>query len=517
MQARKKLVAEIALQGDDLEIDEVHYSKNDINVLLNGLTEENWKHHCVIFINDALLQFLEQAMFDADGFAYLAHLWNDDSLVNFISPYFGFSFNEASGKLLKNEESDLLPELVSYHYLIRSEYSETAYQKIRVYISDKLYLLRNLSWERFREDEGVLYFIFADSWMQFINELPVEFDESRNELGSEILSVVYRFQRKATWDYLYDICKKLQKLNCSDEVKGHIAEYSDIMSSNALAIREKESGSGSNWRLGFGVVWVIFMVIRLFSNGGCNSNNNGYTFDTQSQLSFKGLQENRNNQQSNRENQETFRSTLASLSIMQQEGKPVPIKTGDRPFSNFSSLPSNDENTTKLLIKNLSGQDAVVLYFYDSKPLLYPGDKVLSVYVKAGGSFQMDLYPAVQPRFYFLFGKGWINRKHFDSVPLISYAGREMFERTTFTPSNVGSLYIDECFKQPLKDQPFLKQSIVISESAANETVSNIFSPANTHSYKEKRVAKLTLKNDGKSVTVKGDGDLYIYLGRQDR
>src|SRR5439155_2710516 len=95
--ARKKLLAEMALNDDHLLLENIHYAKNDVISLLNGITsKELWSFHCTIYTYPALLVFLEEGIYDADEFGevHVLLLPGHENFRAFVSPYFAFAFNE---------------------------------------------------------------------------------------------------------------------------------------------------------------------------------------------------------------------------------------------------------------------------------------------------------------------------------------------------------------------------------------------------------------------------------------
>jgi hypothetical protein len=520
-QARKKLLAEAALSGDDLVIDDIHVSKNDITTQLGDLSEASWNHHGIIYTNDALLQFLEEFYFDSEGFAQLGHLWEDEAFADFIAPYFALAFNEAYGRLLKNDESELLAELMRYHHLVRAEYSGIAFEKIRIYLSELTHRLRNLSWERFREDESVLYFIFSSAWMRFINALPQGFAATRDELGSEILSVVYRFQHKATWAYLYEVCEKLGKLDCSDEIKEQVREYAKVMSANSLQESEaKSGGSGSNpWRIGFGAVWLVVILIRLFTNG-CGGSRNDYNINFNSLDAMKGygsLADMRNAVLAGKANEESLRSTFIALSNGPNKGKAVALKTGDNPFRILGEeMPARGDS--KLVIRNTTKKDAVLFTCDD---LRAPNDRIQAVFIKAGEDHELRIDPSYVPKLFLAFGNQWIRAKILDSVMLKTFKGNSVSSVGNDLQSDIaGVLYISEYFKSPMSTQPFLRQGILVRGSDAGGSLSTDYTtlhqPPSTLTHpNRKQLAILIFREEGKTVRMNAEGDLGVYLEKK--
>ncbi|HVF80989.1 MAG TPA: hypothetical protein VM884_03610, partial [Flavisolibacter sp.] len=99
--ARKRLMAEIALSGDEVIIDDISYSRNDAATLLDVVSEESWKTHSIIYQHKGLLDFLEKSDFNSDNLKKADAYLYSEGFVQAVSPYFAHSFNVVSGKLLR--------------------------------------------------------------------------------------------------------------------------------------------------------------------------------------------------------------------------------------------------------------------------------------------------------------------------------------------------------------------------------------------------------------------------------
>jgi hypothetical protein len=128
--------------------------------------------HCIIYTFPGILQFLEKQVFDheelknADAYRY------DQRFVKVVSPFFAYSFNAVSGAFIREEKFEELQLLLNYQSYILPDHQHEAFQKIRGYLDELSYTLRNLSWEKFIEDESILHFVFEESWQKGMNALP---------------------------------------------------------------------------------------------------------------------------------------------------------------------------------------------------------------------------------------------------------------------------------------------------------------------------------------------------------
>lgn len=310
--AKKKLLALISLGDNEMELNGLVYTKNDIISLLDGVTNEyEWQYHCTVYALPGLLQFLEEAFFDDGQLRREITANTGGAFLDFLSHPFAVAFNTASGILLRTnvmpqpaqishdplitsepenqfqvasevEEFDrfkVLQALVNYQQYIQLPHQYIAFERIRLYFHELVYMLRNLSWEKFRQDESLLHFVFTSSWIQFANSLPPAFATSRDEVADQVTNVALRFQHKATWHYLHLLCAELNMLECSDDLKQEIARLSNHFENNAnieAGNRNQKASKPSTGRYILWGIWILLGILR----AGSSCNKSSYDYDT---------------------------------------------------------------------------------------------------------------------------------------------------------------------------------------------------------------------------------------------
>lgn len=406
--ARKKMMAEIALAGDEVVIDDVAYSRNDASTLLDSITEQSWKVHSTIYAHKGLLDFLEKEEFNNEELRKAdAYLYNA-AFVQAVSPYFAHSFNVVSGRLLREEAFEELLQLLNYQGYILPEHSHEAYQKIRTYLDELNYTLRNLSWEKFFEDESVLHFVFSDEWKRFLNKLPASFTAQRDELVEHLINIVLRFQHKATWYYLHQLLVQLKTIETNVFNRSEVERIDKIIYENSRIEGGKgkrtfkDDGEVSTGRIIWWVIWIILIIIRVAT---CNNRSSTTSFDD-----FRGIQHVTTRQASHAVEEQNEKKLLSSLDSLSQRSAPVvaqEMKTGDQPFEGLGDDPQAAQNDSVKIV-NESGYDAVFFYFKDLpghyKAGLLP--KLYATFIKKGESETVYILPG-NGRIYFAFGEGW--------------------------------------------------------------------------------------------------------------
>lgn len=515
--ARKKLMAEIALSGEEIVIDDVPYARNDASALLDAMTEESWKVHGVIYAHNGLLRFLEREEFNDEEIRKAdAHLYNE-RFVRAVSPYFAHSFNAVSGRLLKAGDFVELVKLQNYSGYILPEHSSEGYQKIRTYLDDLSYTLRNLSWEKFIADESILHFAFSGSWKDFINKLPSPFTTMRDEIAAQLIHIVLRFQNGATWHYLHQLLVQLRSIETNDYNRSEIERIDKVIYRNSQLessgrVRKSSSDKGE-FASGRAVWWAICIVLAIVRAATCNdrsSKNTQYSFDNTGVRQMQELQSSRIDEKRNEPLLLNFLDSLSrqpSLPIDAEE-----MKTGSQPFSSFADDFVHTKNGVITLANN-TPYNCVMLYFEgpSHSGSVYQGalSATRAAYIKQGETVRFNK-PIGNGAFYFLFGDKWGKLKKGGELPIYSGRGN----------SNDGGyrqlLFVYEFFntKKPVK-QTLLQRAVYIDDAGVPRN-EEAYTYLNTSSSEESKT-KLTLLQKGGVFSVEASGPFVVKQDRENR
>lgn len=534
--ARKKLLAELALHDNEITLENVVYTRNDVITLLDSITsEEVWKHHCTVYAHQPLLDFVEGNFLDVEGFRKVEELADNAPFRDFLAPYFATSFNTISSGLIRQRNYDALATLMNTQGFITPEHSHEAYQRIRIYLDEIITLLKNLSPEKYVSDGKVLHFINDGCWISFLNKLPASFASVRDGFVTHMLGLIYRFQHKASWYALHQCCLRLQDVECSAERKEQVNAYEEVMRKNVLAENgTPDSGSGkkgmSTGRVLLTIFWVMVIIFRIGSSGGCNSSSSNNYLNSEE---LSGISQQIVEHIQNYSAQNTFKSFLNSLyaanTTFSQQAR---IKTGQPPFSSFSMLPP-DEGLARVTVQNSSSYDAVLFYFTEESFQLHGGDPVskmlYSVYIKSGDSY--TFHPGtLKANFNFAFGKKWVKlgsgipfwpEKKFASI---SDTVRKQAAAEYAAVESTNTITIPAFFQnEPGLEQYYLTHELVLSDYKTVETDKRRVvyvpeSPAQaTKGIREgTHQAVLTLSDKEGSVDLKVTGSLHASVEGED-
>ncbi|HEX2606791.1 MAG TPA: hypothetical protein VHK91_05405, partial [Flavisolibacter sp.] len=406
-----------------------------------------------------LLEFLEKADLDYRKMKGAEALLYDPYFTQEFSSFFAYSFNQLSNDLLKQQAYWDLDLLLEFQNCILPEYVPEAYRKILAYIEDLLYMLRNLSWEKFSEDESILDFIFESGWIGFMNKLPSGFSSHRDEIVEQLIAVSLRFQFKASWRYLHSIMEALGKLEKNEFNQAEIERIDEVFQKN-ISVRfgktTVNTDSGAGRYVGI-IIWFIIMAI--IRSTSCNSDRS--TLADLKPITFISDNEINTTEQ---QNERKFISFLDSLNTGKQSQAVTREAsfTGMQPFRDIGDDPLA-ARVDSLTVNNQSGYDVVYLYFKDVPGHHLSGimTKLYSTYIKNGDARKVYIQPD-NGRTYFLLGEDWGKLKKPEELSYTNEDGKV-----------TQSFVIDHFFrKQFTLKQPYLSRPIFIDKSTTIRTLS---------------------------------------------
>jgi hypothetical protein len=471
--ARKRLMAEISLGGDEIIIDDVSYSRNDASTLLDLVTEDSWKAHTIIYNHKGLLNFLEKEEFNHEELKKTdAYLYNE-RFVHAVSSYFSHAFSAVSGKLIRQNKFEELLLLMDYQGYILPEHSHEAYQKFRTYLDETNSTLRNLSWEKFIADESILHFIFSDPWKQAINKLPSSFTAIRDDLIEQLTGIVLRFQHKATWYYLHQLLVQMKAVETNEFNRLEVVRINEIIFANSQLeggkkSRASDGGEVSTGRIIWWLIWIVLAIVRFAT---CNSPNKS-SYDI-SNYSYRRLAQPTVNTYAEQKNEKVLLSLLDSLSNRKNiVTKPEKLTTGDQPFEALGDDPQAAQNVS-IVITNHTGFDAVFLYFKDMPGHYRSGllPKLYSSYIRKGESEKLYVLPG-NGRIYFAFGEQWGKLKKPVEMYLSNASNEALNNRSSLSETIVVNSFFGN--KKRLQ-QDYLTNPIYIDEPDSYQEDNNYF------------------------------------------
>lgn len=511
--ARKKMMAEIALAGDEVVIDDVPYSRNDASTLLDVITEESWKTHTIIFAQKGILNFLEKEEFNDEEMRKAdAYLYNAP-FVAAVSPYFAHSFNTVSGKLIRQDAFEDLYKLLNYQGYMLPEHSHEGYRKIRAYMDELVYTLRNLSWEKFAADESVLHFIFSDEWRRFLNKLPSAFTTLSDELVEQMIGIVLRFQHKATWYYLHRVLVQLKGIETNDFNRSEIERIDKVIYDNSKIEGNRGTRSTprkddevSTGRIIWWAVWIILIIVRVAT---CNnrSSNDRYSFDSPDNERLQRVLSHRVDEKRNEALVLNFLDSVSSKPSLATEAVTRQMKTGDQPLPTFADA-FQSWGGRKVSFTNNTEHDCIVLHFNGPGRAgsVYEGalSQIEAVYIKRGETYSIEVSPNTGA-FHFIFGEKWGKLKKQTELTVFGERGLSQTGGRKF----MVPLYEFFSSKKPVK-QKYLQHGIYF-ENANDNRDEKEYKYLNTPQSSDLDVGTyVTLKEDGGQFSIEAKGSFVV-------
>ncbi len=496
---RKKLQAELLLGDADLVVEAVTYSRNEVVALLDdpALAAE-WSHHCAIYSQACLLDFLEVKALDVHAMQLLCPRL-PFTLLRFMEPYFIQAFSEFSGLLLKGYSlpasrqegsSFTIAEGEAYferfarleQLLLLDRYVQggqyKAYQRIHYYFEDLQHQLRNLNWDKFQQNESALHFIFDQRWLRFANALPGDFQQARDRVAEQLISLAIAFQKAATWNYLWQLMKYLEELDTAPHISKEVTRLRIHFHKN-VKIVGKKSNSSWGWKGYGGVFWIIIMIIRVIlhlSDPGKSGNPNYvYTPEEAPLVDSAVIREQVSaDHQVNKANRKTFLQFLQNQHITAAQVKQGgdSLKNGDIAFAdavNQLQLYTGEQEGYTLTIENQTPYACVGLFFLDpGKPAASNKQSLFSAYIAPHRQVQSRFAFADKAELNFLLGEQWVQLREVQAVNL---ADRSNFNSssdvkyyTYFPNMQVNALFRNASGSHP--DNYYLQHTLQLTSSA---------------------------------------------------
>ncbi|RYY89016.1 MAG: hypothetical protein EOO15_07380 [Chitinophagaceae bacterium] len=520
--ARKKLVAELALTGDELTIGEQVYTRHDINTLLQDISEEQWSMHCLVYTITPLLNFLETATADLPGMEKeLRPFRFKPGFAKFMSSWFALSFRDATARMIRNVQPAELAELLLFRDFISPQDEELAYERLRRYFDELLTRIRGIEYDNFEANRTALNFLYSPAWIRFINALPPALAQERDLVAEALLSLVARFQNKATWAFLDQLCQRLLLINTNDELRIRLANAAHIVGQNARrspvgstrpgAHRPAKTSEGpSTGRIIFGVFWVIVMIVRLASTDSCRSRNSYSNISEQLRV-MDDMTKPVRQQRSSKDNENQLLSILDSLSDHKQP------KSTDRPDTGEPAFPGHSERPERygednFVVRNATGKDMLFFWFSSDHLLLDSTDAPYAVFIRKGDSISFPMRNGRDSRFAAAFGDGWARLPKAALVPLRSFQD-VMISRMDSGRHEAtgGTLPIRSYFRKPMTKQPFLDHLIRLSYYSSRDIDDEkLYEPADPGAVHEEGSIRFVEENG----TVKAIGGGTYYLNK---
>lgn len=266
---KKQLSAEFNFSPSAIiEIDNYSYNKADVFEELDSPNfAERLVFHKGIWESKHLLAFLEDNQFSYPNFNKEIHAFlNSPAFDAFISPFFAVSFNVVARNYINALQFDNLGYLLSFEDFIIGADREEAFRSIRIFLDENIRYLKNTSKDNFMTMRPKIIHWISSDWSIFINNLPDDFYETKEDLMIPLINLTVSIQRTHFHD-----CKAVSsQLNQIEEISSHLKETitnnHNIYTGNNSSAENSSGFDYSNFKW---IIWAIIIGLKVIAMGGC--------------------------------------------------------------------------------------------------------------------------------------------------------------------------------------------------------------------------------------------------------
>lgn len=370
----KRLLLELELSGKiSLQAGESQLTKNDILNLFDEIgQDDNLGHHRKIAENEQLLLFLQTGDYDEQLPFYNGNLLyekNIDSFRSFISPYLSEVMKKEINLQFNKRNFRKAFKLLELSDLLTDTYKTLAFDKLAGSINQLIRIIGQFSTEEIPLDKKNYAFLMHDHFITFINQLPAEFNNSREKLAINLNNLGAHYQKKEL-KFVYMIFMALRQLNCSESMKKTIIDNSNILSNNYRHSSQEESDKSTGYGCFsyIGIIVLLVVLIRACSSNGFKSDSSSYNnsnyFNSSKYKDLQKIIEKNSSIYSKRLDHIFFTSqiiTYYSNQKTQQSDSVSSIPVPKNPYNNYcTSFDERIEAGDSVLISNQSDFDLIV-------------------------------------------------------------------------------------------------------------------------------------------------------------
>lgn len=397
---RKQLLAELNLSGETtITVNKKQYSKDEIiktiDLLLNN---PNLDVHEFIYNNLFLLKYLEDDSLTLNTNLYskleisetikgkLENIIYDRFIVQFKKGMSVRNFANAEGALI-------LMNTLTDNY--KNECYEEVHKSLYTFSNYILEIEANI--DDYKKDD--LKFLTYQTLALFLNRLPEEFDDLKNEITVRIINLVVAYHRLSghSTEITKGISTMLLKINCEEE-------HSKLIRNNHKVFSNTSSSSSSSetapWRI---IIFVIIVLVNVLRMGrGCSNNKSNDNFQYSNNNSFNALLNQQNKNETFNYQFDSYKNKV--LDKFKSNGnfnstyKPSSFNTGSRPYSDnylFQIDTSYSLWEHKFNIINKTNNDLIVFICDSLQKNYFP------IYINKYDAFQVNIPKSFLIAFYF--------------------------------------------------------------------------------------------------------------------
>jgi hypothetical protein len=272
--AKKKLLAEIDLSTTHSILrGKREMTKDDVLKAFDNISEvENWDYHRIIAKDPILLRFLEERKLERDEKILDAPAYQDAAFINFISPYFSYSYTQLVVLCLEKRQPKRMDTLIYNNpFLVTETDAEEIWSEIEQYVNQKIETLDEMSDQvergvQFTDTETVDF--YATGMIECLNLLPKgDFDWVRGRYAIALYNFSANTWNKKNHYRAVDIAEHAQQLVLNDYERNLIDERVAFFDTEMAKLKGGSSTlSPSSWS-GRSIFWILFFLFQILRHG----------------------------------------------------------------------------------------------------------------------------------------------------------------------------------------------------------------------------------------------------------
>lgn len=253
---RKQVMLEFAVaENGIIHLDGHDYNKNDLLAELDRSDFlDRWNFHKTIWEFPQILQFLEDDYVDLDTISSELNIFrNNAEFIEFISPYFSFSFLNMTRSLLNPPQLATLGILLYYQDFIAARHLDYAFSSIGRFLADQSKLFNNISKETYHLHSKDITHWTNGNWGEFLNRVPDMYYSSKEDIVVSLINLTVALQTNFP---------KITKA-----ISSQLIRVKNIDRSHYKLIHDNHKIYMDNNKSYWWVFWVVFILAKIVA--GC--------------------------------------------------------------------------------------------------------------------------------------------------------------------------------------------------------------------------------------------------------
>ena len=257
--AKHKLLAEFELTGaTTIPIGGKELSRNDVLQLFDQLARANdLAYHALVATDPVLLTFLEKQELEPDQKFSLPEEQVTPEFIEWISPYFSWSFRKATMRMFRDVQPKAFESLVVNPYYMTDQDEWEAWNGVDNFMQLTIRDFVTMNGSKF-PSQAAKYTNYDFIWL-LCNLPEARFSHVIDKYAFEMMQLSVTVFNKKQRDYAFEILNYARSMRVSDLMRQHLddkeTEMRNILKRNKQAANKKQTWTYI--RIAFFVIYVL--------------------------------------------------------------------------------------------------------------------------------------------------------------------------------------------------------------------------------------------------------------------